>query len=301
MAPTFPRKPAPKCSGKYVYLDQGGELYRNPKVVALFKRFGYTVRPTGADSSNQNGPVERAHLTVANAIRALLLGASLPAKFWPYAFHHWLRITRSLPSRDQDVAPYTVTTGKTDDLSKLRTFGCRVWVRPPGRRRAKLVPNSRKGLFLGLLPNTDKNIIWYDVETGRVKVAKHARFDEGMNDLPVDGIPPNVIHLQRTQDGAPLPAEPHESSIDAFEFSANPFAHTLTRHMKVRCKSPTFGLVIHTDEVNNRAFVKDIKKGSSASQLFSTHKSTCNKICGAYIIGVNDHPVFTKEDVISAL
>jgi hypothetical protein len=47
--------PAPD---KYVYLDQGGELYHNPKVRQLFARHKYQVRPTGAGSSNQNGPVD---------------------------------------------------------------------------------------------------------------------------------------------------------------------------------------------------------------------------------------------------
>jgi hypothetical protein len=70
----------PTCTRKYVNLDQGGELYANPKVVSLFERFGYSVHPTGADASIQNGPVERAHLTVANALRAMLLGANLDAR-----------------------------------------------------------------------------------------------------------------------------------------------------------------------------------------------------------------------------
>ena len=60
-------------------MDQGGELYKNPEVVNTFKVFGYEIRPTGADASNQNGPVERGHRTVANAIRALLTGANLDA------------------------------------------------------------------------------------------------------------------------------------------------------------------------------------------------------------------------------
>ena len=41
-----------------------------------------------------------------------------------------------------------------------------------------------KGVFLGFLPGTTKNILWYHPETARVKIAKHARFDEGMDDLP---------------------------------------------------------------------------------------------------------------------
>ena len=48
----------PKCNDKYVMMDQGGELYKNPKVHKLFKKYHYTVQPIGALSLNQNGPVE---------------------------------------------------------------------------------------------------------------------------------------------------------------------------------------------------------------------------------------------------
>jgi len=47
----FLEKCAPACSGKYVFMDQGGELYNNPEVRKLFTRFGYDIRPTGADAS----------------------------------------------------------------------------------------------------------------------------------------------------------------------------------------------------------------------------------------------------------
>ena len=56
------------------------------------------------------------------------------------------------------------------------------------------------------------------METVRVKIAFHARFDEGMNDLPHDAIPPNVQHLQRVQHGAPLPPESEEISAPPFGF-----------------------------------------------------------------------------------
>ena len=68
--------------------------------------------------------MERGHLVVDNAIRALLLGANLPIKFWPCAFHFWLRIDNSLASQDQLVSPNYITLGKKDDMSALRTFGC---------------------------------------------------------------------------------------------------------------------------------------------------------------------------------
>ena len=155
----------PHCNDKYVHLDQGGELFNHPEVRNLFEKKGYTIHPTGADTSRQNGPVERGHRTLANTIRALLLGAGLNVKFWPYAFYHAMRMSNAFPEPTQQRSPIALATGKPEDFSNIRTFGCRVWVRPPGRRPAKLIPNSRKGVFLGYVPNTTQNILWYDIET----------------------------------------------------------------------------------------------------------------------------------------
>ena len=74
---------SPNCPNKYIHMDQGGELNNNPEVCNLFKHFNYNIFPTGADSSHQNGPVERAHCTVGDTVRALLTGANLDIKFWP--------------------------------------------------------------------------------------------------------------------------------------------------------------------------------------------------------------------------
>ena len=95
-------------------------MYRNPKVRELFEEFGYDdIRPTGADASNQNGPVERAHCTVANAIRAMLIGANLGVQFWPYAFLHVLRIQNALPGAGQTESPIFQSTGKKENFKNL--------------------------------------------------------------------------------------------------------------------------------------------------------------------------------------
>ena len=278
---------SPKTTGKYVYMDQGGELFKNPEVVQLFKRFGYDVKPTGADASNQNGPVERGHLTVANAVRALLIGSGLDIKFWPYAFHHWLRIDNAIPSRDQKQSPLEMATNKKDNFRQFRTFGCRVWVRPPGRRSAKFKSNSRKGIFLGYVPNTTKNILWYDPETNTTKIAKHARFDEGMNDLPPEDVPPNIQHLQRIQDGQRIPSDEADSEIEQFTFVLNPFSHTIEKEVKVKCKRSNFGLTIGSDECYNRAFIANIAPKSTVSPL--------RRFKGACVTQINGEEVFSQE------
>ena len=164
----------PLCGNKYVYMDQGGELFNNPEVKNLFQKSGYTIKPTGADASHQNGPVKRGHQTIADMMRALLTGANLDIKFWPYAFYHSLRLCNAMPERSQALCPLELTTKQRENFHNLKTFGCRVWVRPPGKRKTKLIPNSRKGIFLGYVPYTMRNILWFDPHTSRVKIANHA-------------------------------------------------------------------------------------------------------------------------------
>merc|ERR1712138_3171 len=102
-------------------MDCGGELYNNPEVRNLFNKAGYTVFPTGSDSSSQNGPVERGHQTISTGIKSLLIGAGLDVKFWPYAFFHVLRLRNAIPGRGQHSSPLELSTKRKENLSNLRT------------------------------------------------------------------------------------------------------------------------------------------------------------------------------------
>ena len=157
----------PQCDGKYVYLDQGGKLFNHPEGQKLFRKKGYNILPTGADrNSHQNGPIEQGHCTLANTICALLVGANLNIKFWPYAFYHALQMPNAFPEQGASDLPINivVATDKCEIFLNIQTFGCRVWVCPPGACAAKLRPNSQKGVFLGYVPHTTRNILWYDTE-----------------------------------------------------------------------------------------------------------------------------------------
>jgi hypothetical protein len=285
---------SPQLQDKYVHMDQGGELFNNPKIRALFREFGYDIRPTGADSSHQNGPVERAHETIGDALRTLLNGSNLDPRFWPYAFYFFLRIKNALPGKDDSPSYYErLHDGAKADLANLRTFGCRVWVRPPGKRRSRLQNHSKLGIFLGFLPNTTKNILWFDPETNRVKIAFHVRFDEGMNDLPLADLPPNVQHLQRVQDGLSVPAESDDVAIPPFGLTSKPFLHEVDETLKVSCDMPHFGFHLSTDTATQRVFISNIDAGTSAATLRSSLRATQRKYHGAFITSIDDVPIFT--------
>ena len=87
-----------------------------------------------------------------------------------------------IPHGSSMLTQFEQVTAKRPNLSSLKTFGCRCYVRLPGRRPAKLDTHSQKGIFLGYTA-TMKNIYYLDLESNSIKTALNARFDEGMNDL----------------------------------------------------------------------------------------------------------------------
>ena len=72
---------SPDITNKTVRFDQGGELGRCRRVIDLFQQFGYTIQLTSANSSHQNGSVERSHGTIGNMICSLLYGAERSWRF----------------------------------------------------------------------------------------------------------------------------------------------------------------------------------------------------------------------------
>jgi hypothetical protein len=153
---------------KYVRMDPGGDLVACQAIVELFENAGYAFEPTAPNSSHQNGPVERPHQTIADAIHTMIAGASLSPKKWPYAFYHFLHLYNVTPHGDK-ASPLEIETGKRPDLRHLRVFGCRVYAFPsrPKRPDAAL-SDAHVGIFLGF-SKTMKNVLYFDVETETVK------------------------------------------------------------------------------------------------------------------------------------
>ena len=91
------------------------------------------------------------------------------------------------PSRGKTDSPVYMAFQRRENFTKLFTFGCRIWVRPPcpnnRRQKGKLNCDSLKGIFLGYEDDTTKNVLWYDVATNQVKSACHFSCDEMSSDL----------------------------------------------------------------------------------------------------------------------
>ena len=113
-------------------LDQGGELHNSPAIKNLFRNYGYEILPTSQDASYQNEPMERAHHTIYQGVKALLIRPGLDMKFWLYEFMHVLSIQNALPGQDQDSSPLFLPTDNKDNFHNTQVFGCHVWVCPTG-------------------------------------------------------------------------------------------------------------------------------------------------------------------------
>ena len=282
--------------GKYVRFDLGGELGRCTEIVDLFERAGYRVEPTAPASSHQNGPGERPHQTIGDGLRAMLKGAGLEPKFWPYAFHHFLRLYNLTIHRDHEKSPYEICTGLIPNLRYLRVFGCRVYAVPPrDHRPEKAVDDSRAGIFLGYA-RTSRNILYYDLESEVVKTAQHVVFDEAMHDAPVK--PPNARMLDGLRNGGDPDALLIDDIFPELIVTTSPFIQETTVSMPLDAAAD-HPCGLHFDRCSRllRAFVSRIDTPAAGHRIGAFRR----KYVGSYVVSVNGSPVFSVADIDSAL
>jgi hypothetical protein len=279
---------------RYVRLDPGGDLGGWAAIVDLFESAGYKVEVTAPDSSHMNGPVERLHQTIGDAMRAMLGGADLHPGFWPYSFHHFIRLYNVTLHHGSDKTPYEICSGNRPNLQHLRTFGCRVYAIPNRPRRdAKAVSDTRVGIFLGF-SKTMKKIFYYDIESETVKEAQHVRFDEGMNDLLEK--PPNACLLDgiRAQDPDVMKLD---VSLPALDVSSCTFigVHTVVMPLDLTDDAP-LGFEFDSCPRLHQAYVSRVLRHGTGTKhrSFKTFKQGFQ---GAYVVKIDDTPIFSLDDI----
>jgi hypothetical protein len=230
---------------------------------------------------------------------SMLSGANVPVKFWPYAFHHYLRLYNVIPHGEATMSPMEICTGRRPNLSQLRTFGCRIYAlpaRPQHRRQEKLHADTRRGIFLGYA-QTFKNALYYDKTTEAIKICQHVAFDETMADLAFPARSPNSQMLQTIKDGTPLDtlnmATPsHHLDLDVHIHPFTAF-QTITMPLDVDASHPLHIEVANCSDLG-RAFITKIHLGPVGHRSLRGFRTAT---IGAYVVEVNGHPVFTGDEV----
>ena len=235
---------------RFLRMDQGGELWRSALIRAVAARHGYDIEPTGSDSANQNGKVERLNGTYGVMVRALLYSAGLHPSFWSVALLHAVYLKNRLYHRSLHSTPIFAWTGVLPDLAHLRIFGSLITARRPGKSPAKLDRHTATGIFTGY-GSTTRHIQYYDLSTKRFKTGNHFVFDEahfsssarppgaqllfdlGLDTVPLDP-PPTVSNpcfapqppLPKLKAGAPPMA--CYAPLPLLEFASAPVATAAT-------------------------------------------------------------------------
>jgi hypothetical protein len=146
-------------------------------------------------------------------------------------------------------------------------------------------------------PAPPNPVQWYDPATSRIKIAYHCKFDEGFSDLPLKKLPPNVLHLQRMQQGSF--DDLHDSTeitTPDFDISLTPFTDdTKELKMSISCDHPNFCFILQQDAWTDRPYLSDFEHNSSASNL-ATARSLRKRYQGALLLAIDDTPIYNTDE-----
>ena len=136
-----------------------------------------------------------------------------------------------------------------------------------------------------------------------MKVATHCLFDKGFNDLPIEALPPNVQQLLRANDDIRPEEDTDKITSSDLDFFTYPFADKEIAIVNVPStnKSESFGFDLADDELYQRVYVKELKAGTCANNVFKT-KEGKRRLRGSYITHINGkHVLFNVKEATAKL
>ncbi|GAW02791.1 retrovirus-related pol polyprotein [Lentinula edodes] len=163
---------------KCIRIDGGKEL-DNMLMANYCAERGIKIEKIPPYSSAANGMAERANRTVISGVRTLLDESGLSHSFWAEAAATYCYVDSFVPSsRFPDDIPIEVFTGKRQDVSHLRPFGCQAWATLPEKRKdGKLSWQAVKGILIGYMDRRGYRL-WIP-EWRVVLENRDVRFEEG--------------------------------------------------------------------------------------------------------------------------
>ena len=135
----------------------------------------------------QNGVSERLNRTLVEKARSMLTDSGVDKCFWGQAIQTAAFLTNRSPSNAiaSDVTPFELWEGKKPNVSKLRTFGCPVYVHIPKELRKKLDAKAWKGVFLGYACNGYR--VWHPGKKQQIIHARDVDFVKTCRELSSKG------------------------------------------------------------------------------------------------------------------
>ena len=142
---------------------------------------------------------------------------------------------------------------------------------------------------------TDRNIIYFDVNTRLVKTTQHAVFDETENDRPARTPNAEILgRLRGSLDGSLNDVFDSDVEVPDLDISLSPFTGTEVVDVSISSDpgSP-LGFAVSDCPDMGRAFITDIHRHPAS---FRSMRAFQRKFKGAYVVQVGDEPIFSALD-----
>nr|GFB40522.1 hypothetical protein [Tanacetum cinerariifolium] len=108
--------------------NRGGE-YLSQEFKDYLSKNGIVQHLTSPYTPQQNGVSERRNRTLLDMVRSMFNLTTLPLSFWNYALEYAVRILNMVPTKKVDKTPYEIWHGKAPNLSYLKVWGCKAYVK----------------------------------------------------------------------------------------------------------------------------------------------------------------------------
>lgn len=184
---------------KRIISDRGGEfMTEHLRNFFRFKGISHTLTPPAAHA--QNGRVERAHLTLLNDVRTLLLSSGLPPKFWAHALDYATYTRNRVFLPDKDSCPEDLWLGTTVPIGHLQPFGATAMVRVH-EQQGKLNPRYVPARLMGYQTGTT-NYRLLLTQTGKITFSRDVIFSSS---TPPAANPPAPADTVKPDNTTPSP------------------------------------------------------------------------------------------------
>ena len=165
---------------KHYHADGGTELI-SKQVLNLLKREGarYTWNP--AETPQLNSTSERRFRTLSERTLSMLLRSSLPVDFWWDAYEASNYITNRLPTKTAKgyQTPFEGVFKEIPDLSNLRVWGCKVYLKiPKNYMRKDWREKATSGYLMGYSMEGEMGYKIYVPEISDIVVGVNCLFNE---------------------------------------------------------------------------------------------------------------------------
>ena len=148
----------------------------NHSLQSYLQKYGIIHQKSCPYTPEQNGVAERKHRHIVEIAATLMSRASIPIKFWPFAFNTAVYLINRLPSPNLGYkSPFEILFHKTPDYTYLKVFDCTCYPLLKPYTSNKLQPKTTKCTFLGYASDSNRYLC-YNMSNQQVYTSRHVIF-----------------------------------------------------------------------------------------------------------------------------